>query len=250
MAKFQFKGIDDYISKLEKLNSNTDEIIGAAIYEGAAVVMKNVVNEIENIQTDNRFGTPENPTKGPNEYQKEGLRQSVGIAPMRNDGGFRNVKIGFDGYNGLHTETWPQGQPNSMVARAVESGTSWMTKQPFMRRAEQESKRPCEAAMAKAIDKAVEEAMEGRKYVATSKGSTGGSGSGSIPMGGGSKGPRSYKAQKRKTSARKKSAVSFKKLAARYKKIDRNIDKLINGKPINSTGALKKYVKKKRRRRK
>ena len=72
---------------------------------------------------------------------------------MRNDGGFRNVKIGFDGYNYVKTKTWPKGQPNAMVARSIESGTSWMSKQPFMRKAESSSKSRCEQAMADTINK-------------------------------------------------------------------------------------------------
>ena len=153
MAKFQFEGIDNYIAQLEKIYGDTDEIIGKAIYQGAAVVMKSVASAIEGIQTDTRYGTPENKTIGPNPYQKEGLRQSVGIAKLRKDGSFWNVKIGFDGYNGLKTKTWPNGQPNAMVARSVESGTSWMQKQPFMRKAESSSRVRCEEAMAKEIDK-------------------------------------------------------------------------------------------------
>jgi len=153
MAKFQFEGVDEYIAQLQKIYDDTEEIIGSAIYQGAGVVMKSVVSAIEGINTDNRFGTPENKAIGPNPYQKEGLRRSVGIAKLRKDGSFWNVKIGFDGYNGLHTKTWPQGQPNAMVARSVESGTSWMQKQPFMRKAESSSRVRCEEAMAKEIDK-------------------------------------------------------------------------------------------------
>ena len=153
MAKFQFEGIDEYIAQLEKIYGDTEEIIGAAIYQGAGIVMKSVVSAIENIQTDDRFGTEENKTIGPTTYQKEGLRRSIGIARLRNDGGFYNVKIGFDGYNGIKTKRWPQGQPNAMVARSVESGTSWMQKQPFMRKAESSSRVKCEQGMAKEIDK-------------------------------------------------------------------------------------------------
>ena len=79
---------------------------------------------------------------------------------MRNDNGFRNVKIGFDGYNRVKTKTWPQGQPNLMVARAIESGTSWMQKQPFMRRAEASAKGPCEQAMAETVDKEIQKIVE------------------------------------------------------------------------------------------
>lgn len=155
MAKFQFEGIDNYIAQLEKIYGDTDEIIGAAIYQGAGVVMKSVVSAIDSLVTDDRFGTAESKTVGPSSYQKEGLRRSVGIAKLRKDGSFWNVKIGFDGYNGIKTKRWPQGQPNAMVARSVESGTSWMQKQPFMRRAENSSKVKCEQAMANEIDKQI-----------------------------------------------------------------------------------------------
>ena len=66
--------------------------------------------------------------------------------------GFYNVKIGFDGYNSVKTKRWPSGQPNAMVARSIESGTSWMTKQPFMRKAEQASKSQCEHVMSETVD--------------------------------------------------------------------------------------------------
>lgn len=160
MAKFQFEGVDKLVSQYQKLANDTERIIGAAIYQGAGVVMKNVVGVVEGLGTDNRFGTPENPTTGPSTIQKIGLQRSLGIAKMRNDGGFYNVKIGFDGYNAVKTKTWPNGQPNSMVARSIESGTSWMSKQPFMRKAEQASKAPCEAVMSEVVDREIAKIMK------------------------------------------------------------------------------------------
>lgn len=155
MAKFQFEGVDNLVAQYQKLADNTEQIIGKAIYNGAGVVMKNVKGAVDSLSTDNHFGTAENPTSGPSTIQKIGLQHSLGIAKMRNDNGFRNVKIGFDGYNNVKTKTWPQGQPNSMVARSIESGTSWMSKQPFMRKAEQSSRVPCEMAMAETVDKEI-----------------------------------------------------------------------------------------------
>ena len=156
MAKFKFEGVDKLVAQYEKLESNTDKIIGEAIYNGAGVVMRKVEAAVEGISTDNRYGTPNNPITGPSTIQKLGLVHSLGITKMRKDGNFWNVKIGFDGYNRVKTKAWPQGQPNLMVARAVESGTSWMQKQPFMRRAETSAKGPCELVMAETVDKAIQ----------------------------------------------------------------------------------------------
>lgn len=155
MATFKFKGVDELIGQYEKLDKDSEKMIGKAIYNGAAVVMDQVKSAVEGITTEDRFGTSENPVSGPSTIQKIGLQHALGIARMRNDNGFRNVKIGFDGYNSVHTKTWPNGQPNMMVARSIESGTSWMQKQPFMRRAEQASRLSCEQAMSETIDKEI-----------------------------------------------------------------------------------------------
>lgn len=155
MASFKFEGVDELVAQYEKLDRNSHEVIGKAIYQGASVVMKSVVSAVDGLTVDNRFGTETAPTNGPSTIQKIGLQQSLGIAPMRQDGDFWNVKIGFDGYNSVHTKTWPQGQPNSMIARSIESGTSWMRKQPFMRKAEQSSRGACERAMSDVVDKEI-----------------------------------------------------------------------------------------------
>lgn len=160
MAKFQFEGVDNLIAQYQKLYGESEKVIGKAIYKGAGVVMNSVVNAVNSLNTDNSFGTPESPTSGPSTIQKIGLQNSLGIAKMRNDNGFRNVKIGFDGYNSVKTKRWPQGQPNSMVARSVESGTSWMAKQPFMRKAEQKARGPCEAIMSEVVDAEIKKIME------------------------------------------------------------------------------------------
>lgn len=161
MATFDFDGVDEYISQLEKLYGDTEKIMGKAIFDGAGVVMKYVLQGIDSIVVDNSFGTSEKPCNGPSSYEKEGLYRSVGIAKARHDGTFFNVKIGFDGYDELETKRWPKGRPYSMIARSIQSGTSWMRKQPFMRKAEQAAKAPCERAMALAIDREVEKRMKG-----------------------------------------------------------------------------------------
>lgn len=159
MAKFKFEGVDDLLAQYQRLEKDSVEMCGKAIYAGAGTVMKHIVAAVEGIATDEHHGTPEQPCIGPTKYQKEGLIRSLGIAPMRVDGDFYNVKIGFDGYNGVKTKTWPSGQPNSMIARAVQSGTSWMQKQPFMRKAEQAARAPCEKAMSAAIDTEIQKSL-------------------------------------------------------------------------------------------
>lgn len=135
MAKIDFSGLDEYADFLSQVGLELErEIMGEAIYKGASVVFEEINKGISSIPTDETWGTREHPQFGLNRLQKAGLHESLGIARMRNDDGFLNVKIGFDGYNKIKTERWPNGQPNAMVARSIERGTSWLKATPFVKK--------------------------------------------------------------------------------------------------------------------
>ena len=123
--------IDEYIYKLDQMHANTEEMIGRSIFPGAAIVTDAIRAGIE--------GIPEAPSHyargmktGLTASQKAGLLDGLGIAVMRNDGGFLNVKVGMDGYNNTVTKRWPKGQPNALIIRALESGTSFQARQPVI----------------------------------------------------------------------------------------------------------------------
>ena len=67
------------------------------------------------------------------ELEKQGLLEGFGISPMENENGYYNVKLGFDGYNSVKTHKYKQGQPNVLIARITESGSSYRAKTPFIR---------------------------------------------------------------------------------------------------------------------
>lgn len=135
MATISFKGIDEYIKKIETLElKERDEVIGAAVYKGAGIAAKALKEAIEALPTDGGLGSSEHPLIGPNRIQKKALLDSFGITPMRNDNGFVNVKLGFDGYNSIKTKRWPKGQPNAMIARSVERGTTFMYPNKFIQK--------------------------------------------------------------------------------------------------------------------
>lgn len=162
MATIQVKDGSDFLFKLSKIELVTrEEFIGGALYAGAAIAADLVRAELEKLPTDESFGTPSHQTRGPSAVQKEGLSSSLGIASMRENGsGLYDVKVGFDGYNQVQTKRWPKGQPNQMVARSVESGTSWMAKNPFIKRAAAKSRKAVRAAMETHIKKTVETIMK------------------------------------------------------------------------------------------
>lgn len=158
MATFQFGGIDNYIKQLNKLQQSAkDGVIGKAVYAGADVVANSVRAAIQSLpegkEGDSSIGivTP---------AQKRGLLEGFGISRMRDDNGFVNVKLGFDGYNSVKTKKYPNGQPNALIARAVNSGTSFRKKTRFVDKAVNSAKKAAEAAMDAACSREIEKIMK------------------------------------------------------------------------------------------
>lgn len=156
MATFEFKGLEEYEIKLSQLQSakTTREIAAKAIYEGAGIVTDAIRGNIRTLRESRDVH------KGVTPQQKEGLLNGLGIARMRNDNGYYNVKPGFDGYNTHKGKKYPKGQPNQLVARSLEKGTSTAPRQAFVAPAVRKSKKAAEAAMAKILDEEIKKIMK------------------------------------------------------------------------------------------
>ena len=156
MARMTIKGTEEYALKLSKLGKAGREVAEKAIYGGAGMVADQIksnlnaaptVTEAENVKAYRTGGK-----SGISKRQKEGLIQSFGITKIQDDGGFYNVKLGFDGYNHVKTRKYPKGQPNQLIARVMESGSSYMDKIPFVRPAVRQKRRAAQEEMQKIID--------------------------------------------------------------------------------------------------
>lgn len=140
MAKITFSGLNDYELMISRLAKSTEDVAGRAIYAGADIVADAIRRNLS--------GLPERTG-----VTKRGLKDGLGIAPMQNDAGYINVKIGFDGYNA-------NGVANVLMARIFESGTSKVQKHPFVRPAVNSSKARAEAEMARILDKEIKNIMK------------------------------------------------------------------------------------------
>lgn len=165
MAKFSFRGMAEYEAMLERMGKNTRAFIGPAVYAMAGVVADEVTAKIRALPSVDDF-------QGVLAYckkekvqltksQKDGLLDGFGIAPMENDNGYWNVKLGFDGYNSTKTHKYPQGQPNAMIARSVESGSSVRNKTPFVRPAVRASEARAAEAGKAVIDEKLKDMTKG-----------------------------------------------------------------------------------------
>lgn len=156
MARITFTGLDGYIESLERLGKSTGKAAGKAVYEAAGILADEVKKGIQGLDAGDK--TPQETER--REKQKEGLEKSFGIAGIREDNGFINVLVGFEGYNDVKTQKFPNGQPNQMVARIFNSGTSHNRKQPFFDNAVRSTKSRAKAKMKEIFENEIEKIMK------------------------------------------------------------------------------------------
>lgn len=157
MAKGALKikpGLDAFINDVDLSVVEATHIIEAGVYDGAGMVADTYQEEILNIPIDNRRYVPTGQKKtGITSAQRAGLYYSLGIAPFRYDDGSVQTKVGFDGYNTIQTDAWPKGQPNSMIARSLMVGTSFLQAYDFITITRRKIEARARAAMGAAVEK-------------------------------------------------------------------------------------------------
>lgn len=155
MAKIEFTGIVKYTKKLETIGKSSQALCKRALYDGAGVLANTVREEIEALQTTDVNEDPQ----GILEYERDGLLEGLGIADMNEKDLRITTSIDFDGYNRLRSISYPNGHPNSMIARAINSGTSKRKKNPFMARAVRKAREKAQQAMRSRLDADINEIM-------------------------------------------------------------------------------------------
>lgn len=165
MAKIEFKGIDEYAKQLAKLGQHSKGIIKAAVFEGADEVADAVRRSTSGVPTVSDLDAiidwrKSSAADGLTAAQKQGLLDGLGLTDMRDEGGYIFTKLGFTGYNDVKTHAFPNGQPNSLIARSLESGSSARKKHPFVRPAVNSSKARAEQRMGNKIDEMLKKIVE------------------------------------------------------------------------------------------
>lgn len=154
MATMQVKGLDEYAEKLASLYKDSERLTKEAVYAGASVVADSIKSGLKSLPVDNNsHASKDNMLKGITRRQKADLIDAFGLAPIENDGEYINTKAGFDGYGQTKSKKYPNGLPNALLMRSVESGTSFRKKTPVIRKAVNSSRK----AAVQAMDKKMEE---------------------------------------------------------------------------------------------
>ena len=167
MAEFTNEGIQEFVDLCIFTDRQLDRVIGRSIYPGGRLVANAVKKAIEGIHTDDhlfKFAAKYSRLRtGPTKREKAWIAKSFGIAEIRRNIHGWNVKLGFDGYSDIQT-TNPKIKmgvlPNALIARSVNSGTSFMAAQPFMDISVRQNTQACEKAIEEQFDKEIAKIWE------------------------------------------------------------------------------------------
>lgn len=165
MARYAVKGIDEYAKKLSRVMEKSPDTAKKAIYSAASVMADEIRRGIQALPEipNNKMGSPKELLDGITKAQKQGLLDGFGFTPVMEDKkGFLNVQLGYEGYNSVRTKRYPNGQPNLLIARSVESGTTFRKKHPFVRPAVAKTKGAAEKELEKVIDQEIQKIMGGK----------------------------------------------------------------------------------------
>lgn len=165
MAKILFRGLAQYggaLQQLELTYAGNNDVLKKAARAGADPVADEIRKRLRNLPEDEyrRLADGEIFTGLP-PGQKKDLGDSLGITPPDRDrNGFVHVKVGFDGYGSFPTNAYPDGVPNALLARSVESGSSVRAKTPFVRPAVTATRKKAVEEMGKVIDAGLKRIFE------------------------------------------------------------------------------------------
>lgn len=146
----QVEGMNELIRSMEKLPEKAAKVAAEALYEGAGIVADKVSGAVQGIATEPFKYATGGRTRKPSPEEKALVAGAKhGVAKFRKNGVSVQTSVGYQnaGYGEINGKTKPIPQ----IANAINSGTSFMQKQPFMRKAFSQSKGPAQAAIEGAI---------------------------------------------------------------------------------------------------
>ena len=132
IAKAIVKMPEEFLLKISRLESKTDDIVPKVLEAGGNVMLQKVKSNLQAV-----IGKG---TKRRSKSTGELLR-SIGLSQTRLDrNGDHNVKVGF-------AEPRSDGGSNAKLANILEYGKSGQPARPFLKPAKSSSKKACEDAM-------------------------------------------------------------------------------------------------------
>lgn len=147
-------GMAELSEMLGQLDEQAQGVASKALYKGAGIVADELRSSAEQIRTA-PFHWTMNGQRLPSPEEKEiVLQASAGIARFDKNGLEINTSVGFR--NAGYAELKGKTKPIPQIVNAINSGTSFMSKQPFVRKAARSGGQKAIEAMRADIEEAFE----------------------------------------------------------------------------------------------
>ncbi len=162
--KIKVDGMAEVSEMLNQMEEAAPGVAAGALYEGAGVVADALNKGAESIKTEpfHYVVFPGRITRLPSPEEKEiVVTAAAGIAKFNKSGTEVDTSVGFR--NAGYAELKGKLVPIPKIVNAINSGTSFMKKQPFVRRAASRVAPKAIAAMQKYIEAAFEAIGKGYK---------------------------------------------------------------------------------------
>lgn len=154
-------GIDELGKMLAQLGSKAQDVASGALFDGAGVVADAYTNATNSIKTAPfKYARP-GEKRLPSPEEKAALQGKSGIARFDKSGDGVNTVIGISGAAGYANVA---GKPKAvrLIARSINSGTSFMEKQPVFRKAVSSSSGAAKAAIVSKAEEMFNEIIGGK----------------------------------------------------------------------------------------
>ena len=158
---FQVDGLDELNAKMEKLGGEALHIAAEGLYEGAGVVADAVSSAVNGIATEKFKYAAGGKKRKPSPEEKALLTSAKkGVAKFRSNGTEVQTSVGMQnaGYGNINGKS----KPGPQIANAINSGTSFMNKQPFVRKAAKSGGTKAINAMKARIEEAFDQIIGGK----------------------------------------------------------------------------------------
>lgn len=132
----QVEGLEDLSRKLTQAGEKAQAIAAMGLYDGAGAMADEIKNAADSIKTSKFHYAVFPPTvqRDPTPEEKAVvLSASAGIAKFNTNGSEVNTSVGYS--NAGYAQLNGKQVPIPKIANAINSGTSFMKKQPFFRKA-------------------------------------------------------------------------------------------------------------------
>ena len=154
--KYSIKGIDKLLVQLADMSNALvfDEEAKKALEKGADVVADITRQELISMKVDDRpFVNVEKEGKRTSirTIQKNALIRGFGLTPIQ----YTDKKNAMNKKTGVNKDVNKFNQPNVVIARRLERGTSYMDKNPVFSRASRKARNQCIKAMGDSITNSI-----------------------------------------------------------------------------------------------